>query len=400
MTKINHSHGQSFVLNQYSAMRFFPLYFLWANQACLVDAGNDKSINFVNMNPEEKYSISGPINPDFKFKKVSSRDLEYYIRGLEQHNKFVLSEAITLIESQNAQKSIKAAALMDWAFDHLPKDSLRIAVTGTPGVGKSTFIEAFGNLWVHHGHKLSVLAVDPSSQISGGSILGDKTRMTTLASNQEVFIRPSASGGTLGGTALHTKDAIMLCEAAGYTTSIVETVGVGQSETEVHHITDVSLLLVQPGAGDEIQGIKRGIMENADIIIINKADGPQLPLARETQKNYSNALRLFHHPVAGWSVPVVLVSSIDHTGMDEVIRHISDFISFGKNTGYFYTKRKTQEERWFVKQVQRLMEKWFFSNIHIKTHFEKLRQQLLDGKISTPAAIRKMNNIFEQEMNP
>lgn len=349
------------------------------------------------MGNDQSYHTSGAINPDFKVKKAGVRDLEYFIRGLEAGNKFVMSEAITLIESQIEDKSLIAGLLLDWAFKRSMQQTIRIAVTGTPGVGKSTFIEAFGKLVVNKGHKLSVLTIDPSSQQSKGSILGDKTRMAELSVSKDVFIRPSASGNILGGTAAYTKDAITICEAAGFDITIVETVGVGQSETEVNQMTDVSLLLLQPGAGDEIQGIKRGIMELADIFVINKADGQQTELASQTQKEYRNAVQLFHHTIPEWRQPVLKVSALSGDGLEKVWDALSEFIQISRSTGYYTQKRRQQEVRWFYRQIMQKTEQLIFSNKKIAEHFQKLHADVNGGAVGTPAAIRKMVHLINAE---
>lgn len=350
------------------------------------------------MENEHKYHAAGAVNPDYNVKKSGVRDLEYYIRGLTSGNKYVLSEAITLIESQRESKHLVAGLLLDWAFTHVAHPTIRIAVTGTPGVGKSTFIEAFGKMVKAKGHKLAILTIDPSSQVSKGSILGDKTRMAGLSQLPEVFIRPSASGNMLGGTAAQTKDAILLCEAAGFDIIIVETVGVGQSETEVNNMTDVSLLLLQPGAGDEMQGIKRGIMENADIIIINKADGPQADLATETQKDYSNAVQLFHHPMPDWRQPVLKVSSVTGSGLEEVWVTLMQYITLSKAHDVFNQKRKHQEGLWFKTQVMAKLEQIIFNNSMIRESYQKLLRDISNEAISTSAAINKMIRLISAEL--
>ena len=228
-----------------------------------------------------------------------------------------LARAITLIESSRTDHREQAEQLLQTLLTDTG-NSLRIGISGSPGVGKSTFIEALGLRIIDTSHSLAVLSIDPSSTRSGGSILGDKTRMMELAKHPQAFIRPSPSGGTLGGVAKRTRETLLLCEAAGFDTVIIETVGVGQSETAVAEMTDMFLLLVQPGGGDELQGIKRGIMELADLLIVNKADGDLLSIAQNSASDYSNALRLMQPRSKNWQTPVVSCSALTNTGINEV----------------------------------------------------------------------------------
>ena len=227
-----------------------------------------------------------------------------------------LARAITLIESTRSDHHVEANRLLEALMPHTG-NSIRVGISGAPGVGKSTFIEALGNHVIDQGHKVAVLTVDPSSAISGGSILGDKTRMETLARRPEAYVRPSPSGNTLGGVTRRSRETLLLCEAAGFDVIFVETVGVGQSETRVAEMTDMFVLLLQPGAGDELQGIKRGIMELADLVLINKADGPLKRIAEESSVEFRNALRLLRPRIEGWKVPVQTCSSLERDGIDE-----------------------------------------------------------------------------------
>lgn len=334
------------------------------------------------------------INPNFENKSKNVRPLSYYTEGLQTGNRFVLSECITLAESQLEEKRKLATQIL-----HHTKTSastIRIGITGTPGVGKSTFIETFGLYLIKQGHKPAVLAIDPSSQVHKGSILGDKTRMQYLSANDKAYVRPTASGNVLGGTAAFTKETIQLCEAAGFDVIIVETVGVGQSETEVDFITDVNLLLLQPGAGDDIQGIKRGIMENADIFIINKADGPQLELAKQTRISYQNAIQLFHHDIAGWLCPVLLASSMEKTGFDTVWKAIEDYKKILVSSKKFWTNRTEQEIRWFSMRSAALIQELVFGNPSVKKPFEHLTEKIRSEEISGNTAIQEMEKIFNK----
>lgn len=334
------------------------------------------------------------INPNYENKSKSVRSVSYYVEGLLAGNRYILSECITLAESASEEKRALATQIIQQSKKS--NTTIRIGITGTPGVGKSTFIETFGLFLIDQGYKPAVLAIDPSSQVNKGSILGDKTRMQYLSSNENAFVRPTPSGNVLGGTAAFTKDTIQLCEAAGFDVIIVETVGVGQSETEVDFITDVNLLLLQPGAGDDIQGIKRGIMENADIFIINKSDGPQLELAKQTRIAYQNAIQLFHHDTEGWQCPVLLVSSTVKTGFDMVWKVIDDYKNNLVNSGLFLAKRKEQDIRWFSKQSAALIQQIVFSQPSVKKSLESLTNDIRAEKISVNTAILEIEKTLKK----
>jgi LAO/AO transport system kinase len=328
------------------------------------------------------------VNPLFRPKNKPVRDVAYYAKGIHSGNRFVLSEAITLLESRNEIKRSLGIHILDQVYISERK-SVRIGITGTPGVGKSTFIEYFGGYLISQGHKVAVLAIDPSSQTYHGSILGDKTRMQSLSSHDRAYIRPTASGNVLGGTAAFTRDVMILCEAAGYDYIIIETVGVGQSETEVDTMVDVNMLLLQPGAGDDIQGIKRGIAEKADIFIINKADGHQLPLARQTKISYTSAIRLFHHETPGWQCPVIMFSSIKGTGFTDVYTSICDYISVLHAEGIFYKKRKLQDAGWYEKQAMLLMQQMLYTFTDVATLINTVKTDISKGCITTTSGLVK-----------
>ena len=249
----------------------------------------------------ERAGVEQPmqVNPNFKRRKKAELSVDDFVKGILDGNRTILSQAITMIESENPAHIAMAQEIIERCLPH-SGNSLRIGITGVPGVGKSTFIESFGGMLTSQGHKLAVLAIDPSSERTKGSILGDKTRMETLSTDPNAFIRPSPSGSALGGVARKTRESIILCEAAGFDTIIVETVGVGQSETVVKSMVDFFLLLMLAGAGDELQGIKRGIMEMADALVINKADGDNLPKAKGAASQYRAALKLFPKNDNGW----------------------------------------------------------------------------------------------------
>jgi len=333
-------------------------------------------------------------NPDFSVSKKRVLDVSYYLSGLQNQNRYILSECITLLESTNKQKRKLAETILT-SLGRCNYNTIRIGVTGSPGVGKSTFLESFGLFLLEQKHHIAILAIDPSSQKNKGSILGDKTRMQNLSSQSGAYIRPSPAGTVLGGTANYTKEAIQICEAAGFDIIIVETVGVGQSEIEVDNITDVNILLLQPGAGDDIQGIKRGVMENADIFIINKADGQQLELAKQTKIAFTNAIRLFHHDTIGWTCPVLLTSSVENKGMSEVYKNTINYITLLKKAGQFKERRQLQEIKWFEKQILDKFYQLVFLNNKIATEYSNTVEQIKNSTISTNEAIHKIEETFK-----
>lgn len=293
------------------------------------------------------------------------------IAGILAQDKVALSRAITLVESTNLDHLVKANEIINGCLPHA-NQSIRIGITGVPGVGKSTFIEAFGKYLTSIGKKVAVLAVDPSSTISHGSILGDKTRMEELVKDENAFIRPSASGDTLGGVARKTRETIILCEACGFDTIIIETVGVGQSETAVHSMVDFFLLLKISGAGDELQGIKRGIMEMADTIVINKADGDNIAKAKLAKTEFNRALHLFPAKNSGWTPKVTTCSAFEKTGIDNVWKIISEYLELVKGNNYFDEKRQTQNQFWMMETI----------NEQLKNHFHQFpsMDELLKNK--------------------
>ncbi|MFZ1748837.1 MAG: methylmalonyl Co-A mutase-associated GTPase MeaB [Saprospiraceae bacterium] len=328
-------------------------------------------------------------NPSYIPKGKRVKSLEDYLRGLAENNRYILSECITLLESTVPSKRSLGETIMA-SIPAISTPSIRIGITGSPGVGKSTFIEALGIYLIAQNHRPAILAIDPSSQINKGSILGDKTRMAALSAEEKAYIRPTASGRVLGGTAAFTKEAVQLCEAAGYDMIIVETVGVGQSETEVDNITDVNILLLQPGAGDDLQGIKRGIVENADIFVINKADGKMLDFAKQTKISYQNAIHLFHHEIEGWDCPVILTSSIQNIGIAEVYHSILAYVDQLKAVGVFDLRRQKQEQVWFEKRTLEVMKAILLHNEDISTTYKKLSSQIQNNNLSTFAALQEM----------
>ncbi|SCX78339.1 methylmalonyl Co-A mutase-associated GTPase MeaB [Flavobacterium caeni] len=309
--------------------------------------------------------------------------------GISQSNVSALSRAITLVES-TSPKHLEAANQIIALCLPRANRSVRIGITGVPGVGKSTFIEAFGKYLTGLGKKVAVLAVDPSSTISHGSILGDKTRMEDLVKDPNAYIRPSASGETLGGVARKTRETITLCEAAGFDTIIIETVGVGQSETAVHSMVDFFLLLKIAGAGDELQGIKRGIMEMADAVVINKADGDNVKRARLAKTEFNRALHLFPAKKSGWMPKVETCSALTKDGVDKVWGLISDYLELVQGNGYFADKRQAQNQYWMMETIHEQLQRHFFSNPDMVKEIERQKTAVLQNEISPFAAAQSL----------
>ncbi|MBN3582728.1 methylmalonyl Co-A mutase-associated GTPase MeaB [Algoriphagus aestuarii] len=319
--------------------------------------------------------------------------LKEYKEGVLSGNRVLLSQAITLVESSLESDVELASKLVQEILPHSGK-SLRIGITGSPGVGKSTFIESFGSLLIENGKKLAVLAVDPSSQKSKGSILGDKTRMEKLASNKKAFIRPSPAGQMLGGVAAKSREAMLLCEAAGFDVILVETVGVGQSETAVKNMVDFFLLLVLAGAGDELQGIKKGIMEMADGIVIHKADGDNMAEANRAKGTYQNALHLFPPSESGWTVPVLTASSISNIGLEDVWNRIIAFEAITLESGFKEKNRANQRLKWLDENLNFLLGKRFSEHPKIKSKLQAEREKVQNGRISPLALARELIAMF------
>lgn len=303
-----------------------------------------------------------------------------YTEGILNGDRLMLSRAITLIEShQPADIALSEEVLQ--AILPSTGQSTRIGITGVPGVGKSTFIESFGEHLTAQGHQIAVLTIDPSSQKTKGSILGDKTRMEQLARNPRAFIRPSASGSTLGGVSNKTREVMLLCEAAGFDVILIETVGVGQSETLVHGMVDFFLLLMLAGAGDELQGIKKGIMEMAHAVVINKADGDNLKAAKRAKVEYQNALHLFPLEESGWYPKVLVCSALKNEGIDSVWGMIQDHKDQLTTNGYLAKNRQEQQLSWFQDSLQNLLAERFFSTPEIKNELPNVRDKVASGEL-------------------
>ncbi|MFE3848893.1 methylmalonyl Co-A mutase-associated GTPase MeaB [Flavobacterium sp. LB3P45] len=319
-----------------------------------------------------------------QFRKVQPSSIEL-VEGILAENITSLSRAITLVESTNVSHLVKANEVINACLPHANK-SVRIGITGVPGVGKSTFIEAFGKYLTGLGKKVAVLAVDPSSTISHGSILGDKTRMEELVKDKNAYIRPSASGATLGGVARKTRETITLCEAGGFDTIIIETVGVGQSETAVHSMVDFFLLLKISGAGDELQGIKRGIMEMADAIVINKADGDNIKKAQFAKMEFNRALHLFPAKKSEWIPTTSTCSAITHEGIPEVWKTIEQFLELTKGNNSLFEKRKEQNQYWMLETIDEQLKLNFYNHPEIQKLLDSTKKSVQNDEISPFAA--------------
>jgi len=312
-------------------------------------------------------------------------DPQHYVTGVLDRDGLTLARTITLIESTLPSHQELARTIVDRLLPHTGR-GVRIGITGVPGAGKSTYIERFGKMLTGQGHRVAVLAIDPSSSRSGGSILGDKTRMEKLAIDPNAFIRPSPSGGTLGGVGRRTREAMLVCEAAGYDVVIIETMGVGQSETTVASMVDFFLVLMIAGGGDELQGIKKGVLEVADAIVINKADGDNVVRAESAQKEYQSALNMLMPASPNWRPPVLTCSSMEGKGIDEIWKTILDHRDKLTGTGELAEKRKTQDLDWMAFLLEDGLRQWFYTSPHVQEALPRLRKDVEDKKTSPTAA--------------
>jgi len=317
------------------------------------------------------------------------------IEALTKGNSRALAKAITLVESKKVEHRAQAQELLEAVLPQTG-NSIRIGITGIPGVGKSTFIEAFGLYLVSQGKRVAVLAVDPSSPIAGGSILGDKTRMEMLSRSSDAFIRPSPSEGSLGGVALKTRETMLLCEAAGYDVILVETVGVGQSEYEVASMVDFFMVLMLPNAGDELQGIKKGIMELADALVINKADGESINLATQTRRHYQSALHLLRHS-SFWTPQVMTCSAIKNENIEAVWGMISDFQVDATKNGALAEKRARQAKEWMNKLLHEMLDIKLKENPSVKALLPELNRKVTDGQTTPFLAAQKLINLLFED---
>ncbi|WCL80344.1 methylmalonyl Co-A mutase-associated GTPase MeaB [Saprospira sp. CCB-QB6] len=329
----------------------------------------------------------------FKRRKPSVEEL---LQGILAQDRLLLSQAITLVESQKPTDRLKADQLIEACLQQ-NKSSLRLGITGSPGVGKSTFIESFGQMLIQKGFRPAVLAIDPSSQRTGGSILGDKTRMQTLSSHPQAFVRPSPAGDALGGVARKTREAIFLCETAGFSPIIVETVGVGQSELAVHSMVDFFMLLLLPNAGDELQGIKRGVVEMADLLLVNKADGEALQAAKRSKQQYRNALHLFPAQKSGWTPKVSLASGLHAEGLENIWEQIQDYCLLTQENTYWKQRRAEQAEYWMRQSIEQELLRHFYEHPKVQAQWPGWQAAVRGGQTSSFRAARELLKLVQKE---
>ncbi len=338
-------------------------------------------------------SVSEDSVKKLKQKKKRLLSVDKYIEGIFKGDRIILSQAITLIESTLHDHNKIAQEIIERCIPHSGQ-TIRIGITGVPGAGKSTFIEALGLKLVRKKQKLAILAIDPSSERSSGSILGDKTLMTALSNEPNAFIRPSPSAGTLGGVARKTRETIVLCEAAGYNVIFIETVGVGQSETAVHSMVDFFLLLMLAGAGNELQGIKRGIIEMAHAIVITKADGSNMLNAEKAKRDYENALHLYPPMDSGWIPKVLLCSSKNNAGIDEIWDTILEYKKLAAGNDFYYKHRRNQSRYWLYETINQNLKDNFYRSDQIQKLLKKYEEQVKNDNISAFSAARLLLNEY------
>lgn len=353
----------------------------------------ENDCRFQSLQVNEGTSDKPTVNPylkDFKRFRKKIYSVNEYVEGILKGDISILSQAVTMVESAKQEHQVIAEEIIEKCLPY-SGNSIRIGLTGVPGAGKSTSIDSFGMyLLKESGTKLAILAIDPSSEVTKGSILGDKTRMERLSVAKNAFIRPSPSAGSLGGVARKTRETIVLCEAAGFNRVIIETVGVGQSETAVHSMVDFFLLIQLAGTGDELQGIKRGIMEMADGIIINKADGDNIEKAKLAQAHFRNALHLFPAAESGWSPEVLLYSGYYEYGIQEIWDMIDRYVEFTKKNGYFEHRRNEQSKYWMYETINEQLKSKFYNNTLIKDKLKVYEKQVLESQITSFVAAKKI----------
>lgn len=366
----------------------------------------DMKPEWSNPNEPEKFSSlikkgkehegqSASIEKNIVFQKRRSNEptVEEFVDGVLSGNRGMLARAITLVESNAEQHFHKAQELLQKLLSHSGK-AIRIGITGVPGAGKSTFIEVFGTFLCELGLRVAVLAIDPSSSLSGGSILGDKTRMEQLSRNPKAFIRPSPTAGKLGGVHRKTREAMLICEAAGFDVILIETVGVGQSEVIIRDMVDFFMLLVLTGAGDELQGMKKGIMELADAVLVHKADGANKGIAEQTRKEYSRILHFLQPSTKGWASKAYTCSSLTGEGIKEVWEVIQDFEHKGKSTGVFAERRKGQQRDWIYSLITDQLHYSFFHHPDVKLKLPQLENQVIAGEKTAATAVEILFKTF------
>ncbi|WP_299088121.1 methylmalonyl Co-A mutase-associated GTPase MeaB [uncultured Metabacillus sp.] len=330
------------------------------------------------------------------YRKKEERDVSYYIEGILKGNRVVLAQAITMVES-NAKRHFDKAQQIIEALLQTQSSSIRIGITGVPGAGKSTFIDSIGTYLCNQGYRVAVLAVDPSSKVSRGSIMGDKTRMERLARNPRAFIRPSPSGGNLGGVNRKTRETITLCEAAGYDVIIVETMGVGQGEFVVRDMVDFFMLLVLTGAGDELQTMKKGIMELPDLVVVNKADGDNLGKAKKAKQEYNTILHFLKPYTAGWSTRAVTASALQEIGIEEIVQIIHDFMEYTKDSELFYKRRREQQRNWLHELVKHDLYQQFYHHAKVSQQLTYFEKAVMNGEKSVTASALELLALFIKE---
>ena len=324
------------------------------------------------------------------------KDSQYYIQGVLDKDRRVLSKTITLIESSRSDHKVLSRQVVDSLIPHAGK-AVRLGITGVPGAGKSTFIESLGMFLIEQGLKVAVLAVDPSSTLSHGSIMADKTRMEKLSIEPDAFIRPSPSGGTLGGVASKTRETMIACEASGFDVLIVETVGVGQSETTVASMVDFFLVLMISGAGDEIQGIKKGVLELADAVAVNKADGDNIEKAKRARKEYESALHLLRPETKTWAAPVMICSALKMTGIDNIWETVLDHRKKFTETGELEEKRKKQSVAWMKALLEEGIKEWFYRKNDFRKSLKKLIRDVEKGSVSPTFAAADLLKVLDDK---
>jgi LAO/AO transport system kinase len=336
--------------------------------------------------------------PKKKYRKMKNEEISIndYIKGILNKDRVMLAKAITLIESNLPEHKKKSQQILKELLPYTG-NSVRIGISGVPGAGKSTFIESFGLHLIKQHHKVAVLAIDPTSSVNGGSILGDKTRMEQLVKEKNAFIRPSPSEGTLGGVHRKTRETIALCEAFGFDVIIVETVGVGQSEANVRGMVDFFLLLAITGAGDELQGMKRGIMELVDAIVVNKADGDNIRHAEKTKREFNQILHFLQPATKGWKTKAYTCSALYHQGMEEIWKVIQQFIKTTKTSGVFYERRKEQRKDWVHALIQEKLLMDFYQDSNVKSIYPSLIQQVVEGQMPATEAVESLFQAFYQK---